>query len=37
MADAVLEGRQGQQEEQGEQEVAEDVADEQEVIEESAE
>lgn len=37
MADAVLEGRQGQQEEQGEQEVAEDVADEQEVTEESAE
>ncbi|MDK8284966.1 30S ribosomal protein S2 [Dialister micraerophilus] len=34
MADAVLEGRQGQQEEQ---EVAEDVADEQEVTEESAE
>ena len=37
MADAVLEGRQGQQEEQGEQEVTEDVADEQEVTEESAE
>lgn len=37
MADAVLEGRQGQQEEQGEQEVTEDVADEQEVTEEAAE
>ena len=37
MADAVLEGRQGQQEEQGEQEVTEDVADEQKVTEEAAE